>query len=118
MSWLTLLMRFPANVNEISDIPEDFAPEIMGTKSELFSLLVQLDPMTDFSEIGVSEEPWTRVYTDNAITEVPIPNDPFDRLFLRNPHPTLVQALCERFGCRIWNTSSGEIVDADKLFRS
>jgi hypothetical protein len=118
MSTWMYLAKFPPDIKAFSELPETFWPPVICTKAEFIAFLLEIDPAADFSEVGVSKAPWIRVSTDDGDgMEVPMPGDPVDRIALRSPSPMLIKLLCDRFKCRVWNTSSGMIEEPDELFR-
>ena len=50
MSWDISIQDLPADAQSIDDIPQDYAPKPLGTRSELIARIQQILPEADFSD--------------------------------------------------------------------
>ncbi|MBE7478976.1 MAG: hypothetical protein HS104_03150 [Polyangiaceae bacterium] len=59
MSWDIVVQDIPADARAVDDIPDDFEPRALGTRSDLLSRIMEVVPNVDFSNPawGVVESP-------------------------------------------------------------
>jgi hypothetical protein len=50
MSWDLFVMALPAGIVSIGDIPKDYKPPALGTRSEIIAKISSVFPQTDFSD--------------------------------------------------------------------
>ncbi len=50
MSYDVWVQDLPANLQSLEDIPDDFMPGVIGSRSEIISKIVEVAPFADFSD--------------------------------------------------------------------
>ena len=70
MSWDIFVHDFPESLVSVSDIPNDFQPPSIGSRSEVAAKLLEVFPDADFSDPA-----WGVIDVDDYSIEVSIGND-------------------------------------------
>ena len=111
MSWLAVLAKLPDTFVSISDIPNDFVPEPLGSQAAVLTLLAEVFPDANFADpTGVTVD-----RPNYAIEFIVGSKEPVESLGFR-PHgdDTVIEALqllCARTGWRAIDTSSGDFIN-------
>ena len=50
MSWLVVLAKLPDTFVSVSDIPNDFVPEPLGSRAAVLTILAEAFPDADFTD--------------------------------------------------------------------
>jgi hypothetical protein len=110
MSWDIIVQDFP-DVTSVSEIPDDFQPAAIGTRSALIARIKAAIPSADFSDPS-----WGLIVAETGSVEVNIGDDEqCDSLMLHvrggeGAFP-LVVALLEAVGLRAIDCQTGEFFD-------
>jgi hypothetical protein len=70
MSWDIFVHDFPDSLASVSDIPDDFQPPMIGSRSEVTIKLLEVFPDADFSD-----QEWGVIDVDDFSIEVSIGSD-------------------------------------------
>jgi hypothetical protein len=62
MSWDIIVQDFPKDVKSAKDIPADYHPKPIGTRSEIIAKILEVVPSADFSDLSwgdIDEDGWS-----------------------------------------------------------
>lgn len=105
MSVSISLFRIPDGINSISEIPNDFVMEPLGSRDEVMAVIRALFPNADYSD------PQYVYVRSDELTEIFFPiEDPVVSLGFRNPSFQLIQRVYETTGWRGLDPSDGCIL--------
>jgi hypothetical protein len=112
MSWDVLLQRFPQNVTNPADVPNDYRPPVIGSRSEVASSLRKLFPAAN-----ASDPAWVVIHGEDFSIEVSTgDNDYCSRLMLYvgggDGAVQAVMQIAQHFQMRALDCSTGEFMDA------
>lgn len=112
MSWDVLLQRFPAAAKTAADIPDDYMPPVIGSRSQVVSSLLKIIPTAD-----ASDPSWVSIDGDGFSIEVNIGDDGHCTdimLHVRGSDAAIqaVRQIAERLQVRALDCSTGEFLDA------
>src|SRR4051812_46202358 len=113
MSWDILAMRFPPEVRDVAELPDDYKAPAIGTRAEIASALCSM-----FSGARVSQPDHVLIEGPGFCMEVGLGRevicDGF-MLFVRaGDSPATIGAvkrIAEHFAVRAWDVSAGEFLD-------
>lgn len=113
MSWDIYAMRFPPEVRDVAELPNDYKAPAIGTRAEIASALCSM-----FSGARVSEPNHVLIEGPGFCMEVGLGREETCvgfMLFVRagENHATIgaVKQIAERFALRAWDVSAGEFLD-------
>jgi len=98
------LMQVPANIQSLCELPAGFKPGSFGSRAAVRALIAEVFPQADQSELTV-----IAVNTDTDRAEIVLHGDPVEAIGLGNPSESVIRKLCERMGCRVVNTVTGDL---------
>ncbi|RKS79511.1 hypothetical protein BZB76_0982 [Actinomadura pelletieri DSM 43383] len=111
MSWDVLLMRVPAEVRGMDDLPQDYAPEPVGSLPDALGRLASELPEVDLSdpEWGVLEGPTWSIELNIGH------DDPLEAVMLHvrgggDDVLTVILRIAQILGCRALDTSTGDFL--------
>jgi hypothetical protein len=55
MSWDLYAMRYPVDAKTVDDIRDDFAPQVIATRSEIIGLIREVVPTANFADPSYGE---------------------------------------------------------------
>lgn len=111
MSWDISIMDLPREATSVADIPDDFQPAVLGSRSELIKTIKSVVPTADFSDPS-----WGEIVTPDFVIEVNIGRDEVvDSIMLHirgaDGAVGLVADLLATMGRRAIDCQTGEFFD-------
>ncbi|MCC7451030.1 MAG: hypothetical protein IT324_26680 [Anaerolineae bacterium] len=98
------LIQVPTNIQSLCELPAGFKPGSFGTRAAVRALIAEMFPQADLSELIV-----ITVNTDTDRAEIVLHGDPVEAIGLGNVSESVIRTLCERMGCRVVNTMTGDL---------
>lgn len=106
MSWDIYVQDLPLGVSHVSEIPDDFVPERLGTRASIIAAISEVEPDADFSdpELGKIEGPGYSI-------DVSLGNSEFVKSFALHVYgggeaPRVIAAILQRLGFRALDPGS------------
>lgn len=120
MSWDIIVQDIPAEARSLSDIPDDFEPGIIGSRTGIIAAIQSVSPATDFSDPA-----WGVL--DNADGGYRIEFNMGDEeelhsfaMHVRGSHAVVpvISAVLDAAGCRAFDMSAGDIFNQSAAYES
>ncbi len=97
-------MQVPTNVKSLCELPAGFKSASFGSRAAVRALIAEMFLQADLSELTV-----IMVNTETDRAEIVLHGDPVEAIGLGNPSESVIRKLCERTGCRVVNTMTGDL---------
>jgi hypothetical protein len=113
MSWDLFLQDYPKDAESLDDLPEDFEPEPLGSRSSIQEKIRAFFPAVDFSDPA-----WGRIAGPGFDIDIDLGNaEPVECITLHvsggDPAPAVVADLVEALGLRALDSSTGDFFVPD-----
>lgn len=111
MSWDLFIQHLPASALTVADVPDDFSPLPLGSRSHVLSVITTVFPATD-----VSDPTWLTLESANYSIEFGLGSeDPVTAvaLHVRGDESVIapIASLVEKLGARAVDSWTGEFFD-------
>lgn len=109
MSWDILIMDLPRGAQTVSDLPNDFRPRPLGSRSDLITAILSAAPMADFSDPS-----WGEIVAKDFTIEVNMgKDDQVDSVMLHvrggQGAVALIADILDQLNARALDIQTGEI---------
>jgi hypothetical protein len=112
MSWDVYLMPMPPDVSRVRDIPDDYQPPSMGTRTEVIDRIRARVPAVNFADPA-----WGVLECGTFSIEFNVGKDPVTSLMLHvrgaDEAIGVVRDVAEALECGAIETGDGEVIDFD-----
>lgn len=115
MSWDVYFLKFPDEVNSVSEIPEDYEPQPLGIYDDIKKLFSEVFPAAEFFRPGYG---WGVLDTDEYSIEFSIDEEePITSIVLQirggETPIDVIKKICQKTAWRAIDTSSGDFMNFD-----